>query len=808
MANYQPFLISQFKTGLFNYLQPWIGPVEAFEPLSNAFVYRGVVNKRNGIYPIGECIDLTGIVIDTGDGGEIYSGTLLAIPVRPGTFIVTAGAQTLSDNGDGTLGGAGAGTINYSTGAWTANFTTAVAIATPITADYCVQNGHIAYQDYLDSGDGATQIYSGTLNVDPILGGSLSIFDSVETFTDNGDGTLTGDMGGTGTINYTTGAWSVDFNANVAAGDNIYAIYNPNTIIGERPIMGLKQWINDTTGQTTLIALDTRRASRYDANNDVFVPLVNVSQVVFTGDAAAAPATVNTNWAAVAPYAQVFAPFSVTLSDGTTTVVDDGAGNFNVAGNFAAGNMINYATGVVTLSFVAPPAAGVNITLTAVLAGDYFNGTPSNFFNATNWLDNLYLTNNVDPITVYNGTTLSRPPFSITLANKRAYINNIQTCIDVDVYKNRFLVQRPNLINTTPTGVQSQSIRYSAIQNATNLVADVPGNGGELSAPTGDILQTSEFLRDQLIVFFSNSTWSFRFTGSSFDPFRFDKLNVTKSTNAPYASIPYDERVTSMGAQGLIACDGVNVQRYDVSIIDQFLDIKQARFQQCFGQRFDNLNQSWMLYPTQSAPANSFGDILSNAALIYNYSENSWATYDIRLSCLGLFHATRDATWADFAIGGIYGPLSWDESDFPWNAYLLQDQSPTLLGGGQEGIVYILNNGNLDNYQPITSTFTSTQWNPFGQQGQKVQFGYIDFYYKKDEGCELELTFYVNNSNNPAAIRTLTCDGPSTDPKAMKRIYINAMGEFLQMNINSSSLHPFQIYGMVLWCRPAGRWTP
>ncbi len=42
---------------------------------------------------------------------------------------------------------------------------------------------------------------------------------TVETFTDNRDGTLTGSLGGTGTINYTTGAWTVSFNSAVASGD-------------------------------------------------------------------------------------------------------------------------------------------------------------------------------------------------------------------------------------------------------------------------------------------------------------------------------------------------------------------------------------------------------------------------------------------------------------------------------------------------------------------------------------------------------------------------------------------------------------
>lgn len=45
----------------------------------------------------------------------------------------------------------------------------------------------------------------------------VTFTDTSETFTDNGDGTLTGSAGGTGTINYTSGAYSITFNV-VAAG--------------------------------------------------------------------------------------------------------------------------------------------------------------------------------------------------------------------------------------------------------------------------------------------------------------------------------------------------------------------------------------------------------------------------------------------------------------------------------------------------------------------------------------------------------------------------------------------------------------
>lgn len=64
-------------------------------------------------------------------------------------------------------------------------------------------------------GSGATR--TGTLAFK--AGGSkrqcyaVSFTDTVETFTDNYDGTLTGSAGGTGTINYATGAYSITFNA-------------------------------------------------------------------------------------------------------------------------------------------------------------------------------------------------------------------------------------------------------------------------------------------------------------------------------------------------------------------------------------------------------------------------------------------------------------------------------------------------------------------------------------------------------------------------------------------------------------------
>ncbi len=87
-------------------------------------------------------------------------------------------------------------------------------------------------QENIALGSGITA-YSGTLTYFPIVPGTFVPTDLVETFTDNSNGTLTGTAGGSGTINYTTGAWTLTFNTAVVAGVEIFATYTgifPNDI--------------------------------------------------------------------------------------------------------------------------------------------------------------------------------------------------------------------------------------------------------------------------------------------------------------------------------------------------------------------------------------------------------------------------------------------------------------------------------------------------------------------------------------------------------------------------------------------------
>lgn len=101
--------------------------------------------------------------------------------------------------------------------------------------DYYVEVDHF-FNDYPDSyahepslhtGNGATVTFPGTLSIqDRIIPETVVFGDETEQFSDDGDGALIGSDGGSGTITYETGAYSITFNAAPADGDLITGSYS------------------------------------------------------------------------------------------------------------------------------------------------------------------------------------------------------------------------------------------------------------------------------------------------------------------------------------------------------------------------------------------------------------------------------------------------------------------------------------------------------------------------------------------------------------------------------------------------------
>lgn len=128
--------------------------------------------------------------VAAGTGSQTtFSGTTQGFPVMIGTYFITDSDQILQDTGFNVVNGA--------------------TIAT---------------------GNGGTS-YSGTLSGVPVQTGSFTVIGGIgatspETFSDDGNGVLTGSQGGTGTIDYSDGAWTLTFNATVTSGLLIQATYS------------------------------------------------------------------------------------------------------------------------------------------------------------------------------------------------------------------------------------------------------------------------------------------------------------------------------------------------------------------------------------------------------------------------------------------------------------------------------------------------------------------------------------------------------------------------------------------------------
>lgn len=154
--SYQGYLISNYATGLDRELQPWLLPNDAFTDLLDGYVYRGVTYKREGYSGFANGLKSTYVesrmvhaisaeAYGTGNGtAGPYVHVAVSTPIARGSVVITAGAQTATDNGVGgftTSPAGGSGTINYTTGSISITFNGNVAGATPITVTYDYHQG-------------------------------------------------------------------------------------------------------------------------------------------------------------------------------------------------------------------------------------------------------------------------------------------------------------------------------------------------------------------------------------------------------------------------------------------------------------------------------------------------------------------------------------------------------------------------------------------------------------------------------------------------------------------------------------------
>ncbi|MCD4750159.1 MAG: hypothetical protein K8R59_12380 [Thermoanaerobaculales bacterium] len=146
------------------------------------------------------------------------AGSALSTPVVPSSVTISATVSsstvTATDDGSGNLTGTGvsSGSVNYSTGAWSITYTTAPDNSTNITASY--NHGKYSFSGTLDDSEVETQSVTITAQVNS----------SAVSITDDGSGSLSG-TNVTGTITYSSGAWTLEFTQRAPDNVDITADY-------------------------------------------------------------------------------------------------------------------------------------------------------------------------------------------------------------------------------------------------------------------------------------------------------------------------------------------------------------------------------------------------------------------------------------------------------------------------------------------------------------------------------------------------------------------------------------------------------
>jgi hypothetical protein len=342
--------------------------------------------------------------------------------------------------------------------------------------------------------------------------------------------------------------------------------------------------------------------------------------------------------------------------------------------------------------------------------------TATAFFTTSN-VKLMWVTNNtgaaganLDPIRITDGVTwvdFSPPNFGQIDAT-----TFIVQCLALLPFRGRMLAFNTYEGPTAAGGINySNRIRWSTIGNPFIPYAagppavgswrdDIRGQGGFLDIPTAEDIVAVGFVRDNLVIYCERSTWQLRYTGRSIAPFQIEKVNSELGAEGTFSAVQFDTSLVGIGDKGVVECDSYKSQRIDVKIPDLVFGFQTQSngTQRVHGIRDFVKRLAYWTYPKQGETT-----IFPTQRLVYNYENDSWATFNDSLTTLGTYQPQTSPTWLD-----IKKP--WIELDFSW---LDQVESiPAIVGGNQQGFIEFLNELAANDISLYISNITANTTTP------------------------------------------------------------------------------------------------
>lgn len=537
-----------------------------------------------------------------------------------------------------------------------------------------------------------------------VVPGSITVTVGAQSFTEPAtpDGTLTNGAGGIGTINYASGAMTIQTAPVLAATPvSITFQYYPGL-----PVMGLSAFETVNINSEGLIAFDTEYAYEWDDVEFIDASFYKMpaprNPVVWSGG----------------NYQQFW----------TTNYADSLWVTNNVSGDHIISATVTGITvanpGVVTMSGAHNLQTGDIVVITGVLGMTEVNGQPytitvtgANTFSIVNTSGfsayvsggvvcvlNRGLASTGDGIRWYDGnaTNLGFSNFNPPLqdAALTSTVTFLKGALAILPFKDRLLffntVEGPQ---NGPDVNYKQRCRYS--QNGTPYYANspstqsatyqsyfdnVPGRGGYIDCPTDETLLAVAENKDVILCFFERSTWRIVYTGNEVLPFIWQKINDTLGIESTFSPVQFDQFVLGFGLTGVHECTTNDIQRIDTKIPNIIFTVKNTdNCPERVSGIIDYFEEIvyWAYADNVAAVDPSF--VYNQRVLIYNYRNQSFAILKDTFTTFGYFFKTAGTvlTWGT-------AQDTWGDANYAWGSSQFQQGYRIVVAGNQKGYVFQL----------------------------------------------------------------------------------------------------------------------
>jgi len=548
-----------------------------------------------------------------------------------------------------------------------------------------------------------------------------------QTYTDpNMDGTLTGSLGGTGTINYATGAITV---SGSAAG----AVTGTFSYFPGQPVVGLRDFINSvsTSLYPVLVAFDASTSGTgpgyaYQINQSgssnffytVSYYKTSNNPVVWTGADFQQFWTTNYSaalWSTNNKPGFQFEPIS-TIAVGNPTTINTAAAHGLVTGDYvffneitgANANLLNGNTYQITKTSATQFTVPANTTAATINNSGIFQTLTATSTTSSGdgirWYDGDPTGGTGLPIGNMLGWVNFAPPLTATtvsIGNHPAALYYLVGALAIVPFKDRLLFFSPWIQTSSGAAIQLQDTviwswngtpYYTSLTPAgetfdgTAYYVDQTGKGGFLSAGTSQPIVTVINNEDVLIVGFSQKKTRLVYTGDDLFPFLFFTINSEFGDSATFSGITLDRGALTVGRRGITISTQQSVERIDLPIPDSVFQIQAVNngVQRVNSER--DYFREWIYF---AYPVNNSQWKYPTQTFLWNYRDDTWSILYENFTAQGTFRQQNKNTWV--TIGQKF--KTWAQWREPWNSGSTSILFPSIIGGNPEGYVLVKGQG-------------------------------------------------------------------------------------------------------------------